>query len=247
MIQTFSKARITSSHMAGACHEAGHAVAARHLGLIVAGASYNHSAKSGERCGRVKHSSCGIFSAFCLIAGQVAELRAIGQKDSQYVRLCGWSDREQFRKLVHDYLSAAQFEAYQRKLEDDVAGFLYQPEVWKLLHRFAEELLRHGSLTHRDCMSLTKDVPRARLVDIQQTMLDPNFHNHIGRRIGLANRLHMENLIREAVEKLRPAFGRTPPLSDIYRAFIEEGYSEEEAERLWLEVYGFWLKPAIPV
>jgi hypothetical protein len=221
--------------MAGACHEAAHAVVARHLGLIL------RSAELGARAGFVEVSSGGIFEAYFLVAGYVAELRAFGWKDSLYLCFRASSDYERLYGLLAPYLGKDQLSAYKLKLEDDVAGFLYQPEIWGCVCRFADELLRSRQLGAKDCTKLTNGVPRASLTEIQHTMLSPVLHNHIGRRIGKANRVEQEKLLAEAVEKLRPAFSITPPLAHINRALIEDGYAPDEAERLMLDVYSFWL------
>jgi hypothetical protein len=234
------KRKVSRQDMAGACHEAAHAVVARRLGLVLRTASYSVS-KLGARTGFVEVSPGGIFEACFLVAGYVAELRAFGWKDSLYLSLRASSDFERLYRLLAPYLGKDQLSVYKLKLEDDVGGFLYQPGIWGRVCQFAEALLKFRYLGSEDCTRLTDPVPRARLADIQHTMLCPVLHNHIGRRIGRAKHQELEKLLREAVEKLRVAFSVFPPLADICRALIEEGYAPDEAESLMLDVYSFWL------
>jgi len=231
----------------GACHEAGHAIAACHLGLVIREASFTGAeVRGGASCGYVDSTPGGVFDAYVAVAGCVAQLRAVGQKESFFIFFQAQADYNPLRELFAPYLDKAHFEAYRRKLEDDVAGFLYQRGVWEYVSRFAKELLLGSPLPCGDCMRLTDEVPRAKLVEIQQIMLSPTFHNHMGRRVGHAKRLELERMLREAVEAVRPAFGKAPSFDGFERALMEEGYSEDEAEKLRLELSSFWPQPDLP-
>ncbi|HEY5911353.1 MAG TPA: hypothetical protein VJA21_12190 [Verrucomicrobiae bacterium] len=225
--------------ISGACHEAGHAVVARHLGLLIREANYN-----GHPGGYVDLLPCAIFDAYPLVAGYVAQLMAAGKKESIHFRVEASSDYQRIWGLLRPHLDKDQLSAYEYKLEDDVAGFLNQPEVWKCVVRFGEALSRSGHLTSDECMRLTDELPRATLVEAQQTLLSPVLHNHFGRRLGRAKRAQQEKLLSEAVEKLRPAFQIRPPFGDIRRTLQYEAYSMDKVEQVMLDVYSFWLQPA---
>jgi hypothetical protein len=235
---------ITRRAMNDGCHEAGHAVAARHLGLPLRNAFYKLERKRGNQsAGGVEWLPCGIFDVYAAVARYVSALRHAGRKDSMFLRFAALRDRAQLGELLNDYLCADQIDAYEVKLEDDVAGFLYQPDVWKIVTDFAEKLVRCGSLASKDCMLITEDVPLASLAEIRQMMLDPTFHNYIGRPIGRAKRLMLEKLLVEAVDKLRPAFEDSPDLEHHVDALIDTGYSKHEA-RAWIRpLFDFWRRP----
>ena len=199
-----------------ACHEGGHVVAARHLGLFVEEAFYDPKAKHFSRPGYVKWQAFGVLDAPVLAAGHVAALRQAGRKDSSILRTQAIDDRSMLRSLLADYLSPEQFEAYELKLEDDIAHFLYRPEVWEIVTDFAERLVNGGSLNAEECMRLTKKLPVASWSDIKRMMLDPSFHNHMERRIGRTRRSTLERRLDEAVKRLPAAFEFHPmpyPLS----------------------------------
>ena len=224
--------------ISGACHEAGHALIARQLGLLVREANYTIG-QDGCGGGHVDHLPCAFFEAYLAVAGYVAQCMAAGKTESMHFRVGAYPDYLDLWKLLHPYLDETQANAYQYKLEDDVAGLLNQPEVWKCVVRFGEALFRSGHLAACECMRLTAEIPRIRLVEAQRTMLSPILHDHFGRRIGRAKRAQQEKLLGEVVEKLRPAFQIRPLFSDIRRTLLYEGYSEEEVERLMHDAYGF--------
>ena len=228
--------------ISGACHEAGHAIVARHLGLVIREASYALG-ENGQHTGYVDYLPCGIFEAYPLVAGYVAQLKAAGRKESMHFAVGSFSDYQRLQELLHPYLGRDQLSAYEYKLEDDVAGFLNQPEVWNCVVDFAEALSRSGHLSSLECMRLTDEVPQAKLVEAQQTLLSAVLHNHFGRRIGQAKRVQQEKLLSEAVERLRPAFQIRPPFDEIRRTLQYEGYSKDQTGQVMLNVYSFWLQP----
>lgn len=225
----------------GACHEAGHAVVARHLGLLIREATYAIG-YGGCDSGHVDYLPCAIFEAYPMVAGYVAHLKAAGKKKSMHLSIAASSDFQRLRSVLGPHLDFDQAYTYQCKLEDDVAGFLYKPEVWKCVVGFAGALNRSGRLNSRECMRLTEDVPRATFADIQRKMLTPTLHDHMGR-FGRKKRAQQEKLIGEIVERLRPAFHIHPPFDDIRRLLQHEGYSKDEVERLMRDTYAFWLQP----
>lgn len=219
-----------------ACHEAGHVIMARHLNAPIRSAFYC----SFERKGAVESLNVGVFNAPILAAGYVAALRAADRKDSMCLRLDGFSDREKIQRLLGDYLSEHQLFSYVLKLEDDVAGFLYQPHVWELVVNFANELARNGSLDQQACMLLTQAVPRANLSEYRATMLEPRLHNHIGRRIGRSKLSDLETALRAAVARLNSAFDVSPGLEQLLYELVDNGYSEFEAASFLRPFYEFW-------
>src|ERR1017187_8642367 len=230
--------------LAGACHEAGHAIVSRHLGQPVREASYEVGESKGEAKGQVMVPPCGIFELWVNVAGCVAELLALGQKDNGYIRFCAISDGARLHQQLSQYLEKWQIRAYRRKLENDVAEFLYQPAIWKCVCRFAEELLRSGWLGAKDCTRLTDDVPKANLAEVRRTMLNPTFHNRIGPRFGRKQLLAQKQWVREAVERLPSAFHIRPSL-EVVMDWLDDGdYSSDEKKKLLSDVYAFWLQPS---
>lgn len=231
--------RIGRQVLAGAIHEAGHVIAARHLGLAVNSVIYLPGA-DGAAYGCVEALPCGVFDAYVLAAGHVAHLRAAGRKFSLPIRLAAFPDRERIRESLGQGLTKDQFYTYLFKIEDDVAGFLYQAQVWEIVTKVGEALATSGFLEGIDCMALTEDVPTVALAEIQRIMVDPAFHNHMGRRFSRAERAEMDKLLTEAVRLIRPAFEKAPDLVGLAASLQDEGYSSREAENMLRPHQEFW-------
>jgi hypothetical protein len=89
-------------------------------------------------------------------------------------------------------------------------------------------------------MPLTDAVPQVSLAEMQEQMLDPVIHDHMGRHFGRAKRASIEGLLVEAVELLKPAFAQAPPFWQMTRLLMSGGHSAAEIDRIMQPLRDFW-------